>query len=80
MTFDQLSDEQQMDKFDRMAALYYVGELYHSGQYSLLYRLQCRSSYRPGAAYQSRLDREDDYQARHYAARYLRAARKRGLV
>lgn len=68
------------DRFNRMLALYYVGSLYHSGQWSVLYRLMCRSEVKPGASWRGTLDRQEDSEARHYAARYLRAARKRGIV
>ena len=68
------------DRFDRMMGLYYVCEQYHGGQSSVLYRLMCRSGIKPGPMYRSRLDREWDSQSRHYAARYLLAARRRGIV
>lgn len=68
------------DRFDRMFGLYYVGEQYHSGQASTLYRLMCRTEITPSPMYRSHLDRDEDSQARYYAARYLKAARRRGIV
>ena len=60
------------DRFDRMLGLYYVGEQY-GGCGSILDRLMHRSAIKPGAMWRGNLDREEDSQARYYAARYLSA-------
>ncbi len=65
------------DRFDRMQALYYVSVLWHGGAASILYRLGCRSGFIPGPTSDGTLNREEDAQARHYAARYLLALRQR---
>ena len=65
------------DRFDRMEGLYYVSMLWHGGQWSVLYRLGCRCGFRPSPLWTGRLDRSEDAQARHYAARYLCAVRAR---
>lgn len=76
-----MNEEQLLDRMDRYLGLAYVGDRYHAGQWSDLYRLQCRATRnmcRSDSACRL-LPRDEYYMARHYAARYLLAARNRGL-
>ena len=75
----QPTEEQRADRFDRYLGLAYVAERWHSGQWSDLYRLFCRATKdmrRTDSACNLR-PRDEYYQARHYAARYLLAVRSR---
>ena len=71
------TEEQVQRRWDSRQALHYVSLGWHEGQSSVLYRLGCRCEYRPGAAWDGRLDRDEDAGARELAARYLRAWRLR---
>lgn len=77
-----MTEDQFNNRFDRYVGLAYVGDHYHSGQWSDLYRLLCRATrdMRRSDSACRLLPRHEYEQARHYAARYLLAARRRGLL
>ena len=70
-----LNCDQMGDRFDRVIGLHYVMTRWHGGQWSIGYRLLCRAEItNPPCINRSR---DENYMARHYAARYLAAVRKR---
>lgn len=75
----ELNDEQFANRFDRYLGLAYIGDRYHTGQWSDLYRLLCRATkdMRRSDSACRLLPRHEYSDARHYAARYLLAARAR---
>lgn len=64
------------DRFDRVIGLNYVMARWHSGQWSVGYRLLSRTSDLINPP-NIRSNRDENQMARHYAARYLAAVRKR---
>jgi len=77
-----MTDEQTADRFDRLLGLAYTADRYHGGQWSVLYRLGCRATrdMRRSDSACRLLPRDEYAAARHYAARYIRAAVARGDV
>jgi hypothetical protein len=62
---------------DRIIGLAYVAERFHSGQGSRGYRLLSRIRWRPRTDNAARLlPREEYTEARHWAAHYMRRARR----
>ena len=71
-----LKDDEMADRFDRVIGLNYVMSQWHSGQWSTGYRLLSRTSDLRNPP-DIRRNRDENYMARQYAARYLAAVRKR---